>query len=111
MRTLADLSIDRSSRLTLQDQLARQIRDLIHWSKLAFSRRSSINMQACRTVERSRPKARATRPRLMPNPTLARYIATCRANAVRISRPPLATCSTRAPHAPAATAIAMSARA
>ena len=35
MRTLADLSIDRSSRLTLQDQLARQIRDLIQSGALA----------------------------------------------------------------------------
>ncbi len=35
MRTLADLSIDRSSRFTLQDQLARQIRDLIQSGALA----------------------------------------------------------------------------
>ncbi len=35
MRTLADLSIDRTSRLTLQDQLARQIRDLIQSGALA----------------------------------------------------------------------------
>ena len=35
MHTLADLSIDRSSRLTLQDQLARQIRELIQSGALA----------------------------------------------------------------------------
>ena len=60
-------------------------------SNTGSSRRSSITVQACATVVRSRPKSRPVSVSDRRQATWARYIATWRANAIR-ARPRVLRC-------------------